>query len=285
MEPLVRLCETPLEYVPLMEAVLSSVRPEAPDVAARLDLDFDREDVLRRVSWENLDDICIVDRNRWLADATCYDLPGVSPNMVHYQVFVDRVQADGLKRGMTMFARGSSWYPPGSHGGWHTNSPVPGLRRYYIYNSEAGSLFKAQDPRTGERLEIEEPAGWHVKEFPATYYPSCWHAIWAKGVRLSLGFMPFPLDPHGEFDIAAASDQRRASALRAVPVEQIVLRSRDPIDFSYPGIELIPPTVVKQDDGWLLIDDYVPYRELITKGGKMRVFDVTESCSPFLVQS
>lgn len=79
-------------------------------------------------------------------------------------------------------------FQPGNVLHWHTNSNVPGTRVYYIYNEKAGSIFSYKDEH-GNIIHDEEPEGWVARRFVIPEEGLLWHAVWAKGHRISIGFL------------------------------------------------------------------------------------------------
>lgn len=86
--------------------------------------------------------------------------------------------------------RNALCFEPGNVIHWHTNSEVPGKRVYYVFNEVAGSLFAYKDDQ-GNLIYEEEPEGWIAREFtvPDPDDSLFWHAVWAKGHRVSIGFL------------------------------------------------------------------------------------------------
>lgn len=78
-------------------------------------------------------------------------------------------------------------FAPGTHLPWHTNSDEPGVRLYFIYNAQEGSVFRYRCPDTDQVITEEEPAGWSAREFEIPEAGLLWHTVFAAGLRLSIG--------------------------------------------------------------------------------------------------
>lgn len=118
-----------------------------------------------------------IGHDRWFAKVTLPPKRMLDPLTEHIE------RRTGLKR---KYITNSIWYPPGGYMGWHTNSDLPGIRAYVIYNDQPGSIFRWVG---GEEAE---PAGWIVRlfEIPKPGQPRFWHCIQSKASnRISVGML------------------------------------------------------------------------------------------------
>lgn len=73
-------------------------------------------------------------------------------------------------------------YPPNGGMDWHTNSNSPGIRIYVSWseNGNSGMMWY----KDGELIMDQDNVGLNIRQFTVP----CWHKIWSKCYRLSIGF-------------------------------------------------------------------------------------------------
>ena len=97
-------------------------------------------------------------------------------------VTVGESNCTALQPDLSLQGSGYFIYPPDGYMGWHTNSDRPGRRIYASWSEtgDSGMLWW----RDGRVVVDKDEQGWNIR----TFVTPCWHAVWSKCWRVSIGF-------------------------------------------------------------------------------------------------